>query len=158
MFTLLFYLIKLQSISILFINSIFHWLLIELLQLIFQMKDILQNRLIFFLSYISSFNQFTQLRSLSLHYINSYKIVMNTINQCQHLENLTHLYFYYHYLSEEGSNCHLLINNVWSLPKLIQCRFSICSGLYRHFQMPIIISSSLESLSICSKLQTQFLT
>ncbi|CAF1369709.1 unnamed protein product [Rotaria sordida] len=106
-----------------------------------------------FLSYMSSsFNQLSQLRSLSIGYIGSYTLLMNVIDHCQHLPNLTHLYFYHIHSAGylEHPNYKLIINNIWNLPKLIYCKYYILYGDYVHCYIPQIISSSIKSLYLYS--------
>ena len=47
-----------------------------------------------FFSYISSFNPFTQLRSLKLFSLHSYQTLLKLLDQCHQFKNLTDLTFY----------------------------------------------------------------
>ncbi|CAF1458291.1 unnamed protein product [Rotaria sordida] len=105
-----------------------------------------------FLSYINSFQQLRQLRSLYLGYIDSQMILVNIINQCQYLNNLIDLDFDYRRSTgdnECSADLKLIVNTIWNLPKLRHCAFTYSYGEYWDFRMPRIISSSLESFSTC---------
>jgi len=80
-------------------------------------------RINLFFSYILSFNQFTQLRSLSISFIYSYQTLLKIINECQHLCNLTHLKFRYMFRDARQIDLQLIIDTIWSLPKLRYCNF-----------------------------------
>ncbi|CAF1034911.1 unnamed protein product [Didymodactylos carnosus] len=101
-----------------------------------------------FLSYIPSFNRFTQLRSLSLSNLRSYQTLMKIVEGCHHLCNLTHLELLYCYLQDKQIDFQLIVNHIWSLPKLIHCTIGIAIKGQCLFRTPTIISSSLEYVSI----------
>ncbi|CAF1241747.1 unnamed protein product [Rotaria sordida] len=101
-----------------------------------------------FLSYASSFGQFTQLRSLSLLSICSYGTLMKILNDCQYLSNLSHLNIYCNYLRYNPVDLQLIINSIWSLPKLIQCDYRIRTDIENFFIITRKISLSLESVHI----------
>ncbi|CAF1438215.1 unnamed protein product, partial [Rotaria sordida] len=101
-----------------------------------------------FLSYIKSFNEFIQLRTLSLYYVRSYETLMKILNQCHHLCYLTHLNISDCYFRANQVDFQLLINSIWSLPKLIHCNFAIETEEQKLFFTPTKISLSLQSISV----------
>jgi hypothetical protein len=101
-----------------------------------------------FLSYIPSFSQFIRLRSLSLSNISSYQTLIKVVHQCQQLSNLTHLKFHVHSLEKCQVDFQLILNKIWSLPKLRHCHFGIFTSGQQNYCTPTKISSTLESLSM----------
>ncbi|CAF3914391.1 unnamed protein product [Rotaria sp. Silwood1] len=102
-----------------------------------------------FISYMSSFSQFTHLQSLSLSYLHSYNILMKIIDECHQLGHLTHLYMKSCYFPKDQGDFLLIINKVWSLLKLTHCYFQINIEEQEFFRIPTTISSSLQCLSVC---------
>ncbi|CAF3310963.1 unnamed protein product [Rotaria sp. Silwood2] len=100
-----------------------------------------------FLSYIPSFKQFTNLRSLSLSNLRSYQTLLKLLNESHHMKNLTHLNFYSCSFPNEQVNFQLIADTIWSLPKLTNCFFSIMEE-QKIFHMPTVVSSSLKYVSI----------
>ncbi|CAF1009975.1 unnamed protein product [Rotaria sp. Silwood1] len=100
-----------------------------------------------FLSYIPSFEQFTQLQSLSLFYLRSYPTLMKILEECHHLGNLTHLGLFHCY-QDEQVDFQLILNQIWSLPKLRHCTIGIGSTGQCLFRTPTTNSLSLEYVSI----------
>jgi hypothetical protein len=100
-----------------------------------------------FFVYISSWNQFTCLRTLSLSNIPSFEILRKLLNECHHLSNLTHLRFSDPYFRIAHPDLQLVINSIWSLSKLIRCDLDI-STTSTLFCMPKKISTSLEYVCI----------
>ncbi len=101
-----------------------------------------------FLSYISSFNLFTELRSLTISNLRSYKILMKILEECHYLNNLTHLNLLYCHFQNDQIDFQLIINHIWSLTKLIHCTIGIGIGGQCLFRTPTKISSSIEYVSI----------
>ncbi|CAF4225264.1 unnamed protein product [Rotaria sp. Silwood2] len=101
-----------------------------------------------FLSYLPSFDKFIQLRSFSLYGIRSYKRLVKITHECYHLCNLTHLNFYNCSLEDNQVDFQLLVNNIWSLSKLVHCNFSIDIKGEKFFHTPTKKSISLKRLSI----------
>ncbi|CAF4880908.1 unnamed protein product [Rotaria sp. Silwood1] len=101
-----------------------------------------------FLSYIKSFNEFIQLRSLSLYYIRSYETLMKILDQCYHLCYHTHLNISDCYFRVNQMNFQLLVNSIWSLPKLIHCDFAVETEEQKLFFTPTKFSLSLQNISI----------
>jgi len=99
-------------------------------------------------SYISLFNQLTQLRSLKLFNVHSYETLSKLLDQCYHLNNLTHLNFYCYCYENDQDKFQSIVNNVWNLPKLTYCYFGIVIKKQHHFCLPTIISLSLEYVTI----------
>ncbi|CAF0898371.1 unnamed protein product [Rotaria sordida] len=100
-----------------------------------------------FLSYISSFNQFTHLQSLTLFHLNSHKTLLILLDECRHLNNLMYLNITSWYLSKDQVNCQVIVDNIWSLPKLIKCDLNIDINKHNFLCLPTIISLSLESVT-----------
>ena len=101
-----------------------------------------------FLSYIPSFNQFTYLQSLSLHYPRSYETIMKIIHKCHHLSNLKHLCVQIFNFRGDQADYQLFVDSVWSLSNLVQCDFSICYSKQQLSYIPTEISPSLECISM----------
>jgi hypothetical protein len=99
-------------------------------------------------SYISSFNQFTQLRSLELFNIQSYEGLLKLLDECRHLNNLTHLKLHYCSFQNDQIDLQSMVNNIWSLPKLTHCYFGMTIKQRCCFCMPTVISSSLECITL----------
>jgi hypothetical protein len=101
-----------------------------------------------FLFYIPSFRQFTHLRSITLFSLRSYEILLKLLDQCQHLSHLNHFKLYSCSLSNSSVDYQLIVNKVWSLPKLTHCYFNIDINKNRNFFVSTIISRSLEYVTI----------
>lgn len=89
-----------------------------------------------------------QLQSLSLSNLRSYETLMQIIEECQYISNLTHLNFINCYFQDNQANFQLIINHIWNLPKLIHCTIGIGIKGQCLFPIPKYLSSSLEYLSI----------
>jgi len=101
------------------------------------------NQLDLFLSFIPSFHQFIQLKSLSLTNIRDTYLINKLINS---LFNLTHLNISACFLNLNLTYNIQLINIIWSLPKLIYCKLENIL-LYEIFlYTPTIKSYSLQYL------------
>lgn len=100
-----------------------------------------------FLSHILSLNRFTYLRSLSLSYLYTYETIMKIIDQCHQLCNLNHLKFNSCSFTVKQMYYRSIMNNIWSLPKLIHCELDIIVERELRFCLPTKISLSLERLS-----------
>jgi len=98
-----------------------------------------------FLSYMPSFNRFTQLRLLSVFNLRSYETLMSIIDECHHL---SHLDLFDCYFEENQIDLQLIVNHIWSLSKLIHCRIGIGIKGQNLFRTPTTISLSLEYVSI----------
>ncbi|CAF4619327.1 unnamed protein product [Rotaria sp. Silwood2] len=105
-------------------------------------------QIVLFLSYIPSFSRFTQLRSLTLFDLHSYESLLKLLGECCHLNNLTHLDIHSCSLSIDQVNFQLIVDNIWSLPKLINCSLYIKFQKYHLLYLPTIISLSLESITM----------
>jgi len=98
-----------------------------------------------FLSYMPSFNRFTQLRLLSVFNLRSSETLMSIIEECHHL---SHLDLFDCYFEENQVDLQLIVNHIWSLSKLIHCRIGIGIKGQNLFRTPTTISLSLEYVSI----------
>ncbi|CAF1496076.1 unnamed protein product, partial [Rotaria sp. Silwood1] len=74
-----------------------------------------------FLSYIPSFNHFTQLQSLTLYNLHPYETLLKLLDECRHLNNLMQLVVYASYLPNEQVDCQLIVDTIWNLSKLTKC-------------------------------------
>ncbi|CAF3981790.1 unnamed protein product [Rotaria sordida] len=101
-----------------------------------------------FLSYVSSFSQFTWLRSLSFSNICSNETLIKIINECQYLYNLTHLTFGCHSLRRYQVNFQLLIDTIWNLPKLRYCHLDFPTQGQEKFFISTKMSSTLEYVNM----------
>jgi hypothetical protein len=97
-----------------------------------------------FFSYIPSFKQLTHLRSLTIFRLHSYEILLKLLNECHHFISLTHLNLSYCSFSNVQVDFQLIVDTIWSLPKLTHCYFDIVNKKQKDFCLPTIISSSLE--------------
>ncbi|CAF4965767.1 unnamed protein product [Rotaria sp. Silwood1] len=102
------------------------------------------------LSYIPSFSQFTQLRSLSIFHLHSYNTLMKIVDECHHLNHLIYLNFYfcsyaYHY---NPSHFQTVVNMIWNLPKLTHCNDDISIQRWNFLSIPSNISTSLKYLNL----------
>ncbi|CAF0832893.1 unnamed protein product [Adineta steineri] len=100
-----------------------------------------------FLTYIPSFNLFTNVRSLTFESINSSEKLMEIIHQCHQLCNLTSLKFFSCILQGERTN-QLIVDKIWALPKLTHCVFNIYGRIQDQFCIPQKASSSITYLTI----------
>jgi hypothetical protein len=101
-----------------------------------------------FFSYMPSIAQFTHLRSLTLSNLRSYQILINVVDDCHHLSYLTHLYLFSCDCQHDRADLQLIINHIWSLPKLTHCHFDVSVNIWEDFCLPTTLSTSLEYLDI----------
>jgi hypothetical protein len=78
-----------------------------------------------FFSYISSLTQFTHLRSIALFDLRSYHILLKLLDECQQLYDLTYLNLYSCSFSNSSADFQLIVDKIWSLPKLTNCYLDI---------------------------------
>jgi hypothetical protein len=100
-----------------------------------------------FLSYIPSFNQFTQLRSLTISDLHSDEVLLKLLNKCHHLNSLTHLSLKSCTFPNREADSQLVVDKIWSLPKLISCSFDMTSKSREISFIPTVICPSLKNLS-----------
>ncbi|CAF3460064.1 unnamed protein product [Rotaria socialis] len=98
-----------------------------------------------FLSYNFTLDQFVHLKSLSLQLIQSHDVLSKILVQCHRLSYLTHLKLIECVFNNEEN---YLVNNIWSLPKLINCHIDdiMPNGLY--FSKLSVKSTSIKYLSM----------
>jgi hypothetical protein len=101
-----------------------------------------------FLSYNPSLNRFTQLGSFSLSNLRSYQTLLQILDECHHLYQLTQLNFFSCYFEDDQVDFQLIVNHIWSLPKLIRCTIGIGIKGECLFCTPTKTSLSLECVSI----------
>ncbi|CAF3937713.1 unnamed protein product [Rotaria sp. Silwood1] len=101
-----------------------------------------------FFSYTSPVNQFISLQSFAVTSFHSHRTLMKIIDQCHYLSNLTHLHFHFYVVPENKEIFQSIVDNIWSLPKLIQCNIHLCTKTKTFFTIPKRISLSIESVSI----------
>lgn len=100
-----------------------------------------------FLAFNPSFRSLTQLYSLSLTELRSYSTLMQILDRCHELPNLTHLNLINGFFFEDHIDFQLMIDQIWSLPHLLHCTLGI--GIKgQSFRPPTLISSTLQSISI----------
>ena len=104
---------------------------------------------LFFYSYVPSLSSFTRLRSLSIVYRCSNLTATTVLQQLPHLLNLEHFRLgLFQICDEDVIDDRLLVDAVWSLPKLVHCDISASSdGPSPLCVMPSMVSSSLQHLS-----------
>jgi hypothetical protein len=101
-----------------------------------------------FFSHIPSLRQFPRLRSLSIIDIHSHKTLLKFVEECEYLCNLTHLNFYFYPLPIDNSIVQLIVDNIWSLPKLTYCDVKICTETSTLFCLPTKTSATLECVKV----------
>ncbi|CAF1271458.1 unnamed protein product [Rotaria sordida] len=101
-----------------------------------------------FFSYTSSVNQFIRLRSFSVTSFSFHGSLMKILDRCHYLYNLTHLNFHFYAIPQNKSNFQSIVDNIWSLPKLIQCNFHLCTKRKIFFTIPKKISLSIKNVCI----------
>ncbi|CAF0993855.1 unnamed protein product [Adineta steineri] len=101
-----------------------------------------------FFTYISSFDQFTQLRFLKVSRVPSPKTLTKIMEELPHLLNLTHLTIRCVITRQVFIDFSLIIDTIWNLPKLRYCSLTIFSPGINRLYMPTKISSTLESLRL----------
>ena len=99
-----------------------------------------------FFSYIPSISIFTHLRSLRLFYFDSYQRLIQIIDECYHLNNLTHLNLTYDCCLHDQVDFQLIMNKIWSLSKLTHCCFEVSGFEKQIFCPPTILTKSLENI------------
>ncbi|CAF3884872.1 unnamed protein product [Rotaria sp. Silwood1] len=101
-----------------------------------------------FFSYIPSFRQFIHLQSLSILHIPSYHTLVKIADELHYLSNLTRLKLNTCSFGNNQVNLQLVVNNIWSLPKLIDCYFSVWTDQLQTFILPTQLSISLKNVHI----------
>ena len=99
-----------------------------------------------FFSSIPSISLFTHLRFLTINSLHSYQTLIQIVDECYHLCNLTHLYLGYDCYLHDQVDFQLIMNKIWSLSKLNHYRFGITIDKKQIFCPPTIFSKSLESI------------
>lgn len=110
------------------------------------LTELLEQMCLFF-SCIPSIDVFTHLQSLSLINVNRYELVEIILEQCRHLNHLTHLKCQFEDISDHYSHLQSIIDHVWSLSKLVHCEMSFRSFVQMHLHLPNR-SISLKRLSL----------
>ena len=101
-----------------------------------------------FFTYIPSLKSFIYLQSLTIFNLQSYQILVKLLDECRHLSNLTRLRFYSCTFRDDSVNCQWIIDQIWSLPKLVSCHLYMSRRGENHFYVPTIQSRSLEHISL----------
>ncbi len=99
-----------------------------------------------FFSYIPSIAQFTHLQSLKLFNLCSHSILIKIVDQFHHLCNLTRLYLDAYNCQNDKADFQLIVNNIWSLPKLTYCYLDVGINKEENFCLPTKLSTSLKDL------------
>jgi hypothetical protein len=71
---------------------------------------------------------------------------MKIVDQFHHLSNLTRLYFDSCNCQNDKAGFRLIVNNIWSLPKLTYCHLDIGINEEENFCLPTKLSTSLKDL------------
>ncbi len=85
---------------------------------------------------------------MTLNDLCSYEILLKILSECQYLCYLTDLNFRSCSFSNLTTNFQLIIDKIWSLPKLTDYHSDININGKKEFDVPTIISSSLTNVSI----------
>ena len=101
-----------------------------------------------FFAHIPSFSQLSQLRSLTIFNIRSCQTMLQSTQKCFEFHELTHLKLDSCYCLDNKNNFQEIMNNIWSLPKLIHYDINIMVNPQFSLCTPTIISTSLQSISI----------
>ncbi|CAF1386135.1 unnamed protein product [Rotaria sordida] len=99
-------------------------------------------------SYIPSFRQFIHLRSLSILRVPSYHTLVKIADELHYLSNLTRLKLNICRFGNNQVNLQLVVNSIWSLPKLINCHFTALDNEQQTFTLPTKLSISLKTVYI----------
>ncbi|CAF3781081.1 unnamed protein product [Adineta steineri] len=100
-----------------------------------------------FLSYGISFYQLISLRSIKIYHFHSTILMNRLMTECHQLPYLTHLNFINCRFQNEHQSISTQLNNLWMLPKLISCHMDIYLRGQADIIHPLMISTSLQSLS-----------
>ena len=100
-----------------------------------------------FFSYIPSLDLFTHLRSISLSDIVQYELAEKILEQCHHLDHLTHLKCEFDDNTNHDYSRQSIIDHLWTLPKLVHCETN-SPPIYQLFFHPPTKPTSLKSLSL----------
>ncbi|CAF1483475.1 unnamed protein product, partial [Rotaria sordida] len=103
-----------------------------------------------FFNYDINIDQFTSLKALTLFRIESHSKIDEFFSfGIQKLHHLTYLKFDdCHFNKGDGNKTRQLINQIWSLPKLIYCYWNVRPNGEEYFYLPTIFSLSLKNLHI----------
>ncbi|UJR08201.1 hypothetical protein I4U23_012474 [Adineta vaga] len=101
-----------------------------------------------FLSYISSFTQFTQLRILSFSYVYSQKICFKLLEEIHNLVNLIDLKIHSCSFDIDQNGFQIILDSIWSLPKLVYLRFDKIKNEQHTSFTPTKISLTLKYIII----------
>ncbi|CAF1434546.1 unnamed protein product [Rotaria sordida] len=103
-------------------------------------------------SYIPSFRQFIHLRSLSILHIPSYYTLVKIADELHYFSNLTRLKLNICPFGNNQVNLQLVVNSIWSLPKLTYCYYSVRIDLKQTFTLPTKLSTSLKAVDISAQM------
>ncbi|CAF1092676.1 unnamed protein product [Adineta steineri] len=98
-----------------------------------------------FLSYISSLSLLTNLRYLTLLNIHSRETLIKLVNEFSSLSNVTYLNISFRCYENDEIDFQMIIDNIWSLPKLIHCRYTIYIRNLSSFLLPTKVCSTLKN-------------
>lgn len=102
-----------------------------------------------FLSSGTTLAQFTQLQSLTLSHIDSFRTINKLIVQCRHLLSLQKLSLIdCQGIGQQDKHTANLINNIWSLPNLVHCTINNIKIRKKWIRRVTMICSTLQYLSV----------
>ncbi|CAF1439078.1 unnamed protein product [Adineta steineri] len=101
-----------------------------------------------FLSYGITFYQLISLRAVKIYHLHSTILLNRLMTECHQLPYLTHLNFIDCCFKNEHQSISTQLNNLWMLPKLISCHMDIDFHGQIYIIHPLMISTSVQSLSI----------
>ncbi len=102
----------------------------------------------YYLDHSMPLRLFSNLRSLSLCHLRSYKTMEEISEEWRHLPHLTQLCLIQCHMESHTSSCQTLLNSIWCLPKLIRCHFGVSFPGNDPFPVPTVTSISLTHLSV----------
>ena len=89
------------------------------------------------------------MQSLIIVELHLYEILLRLLDECQHLPNLILLSFRSCYFFNSPADYQLIINKIWSLPKLTTCYINISINIKHPPCIPTIVSTSIKTLELC---------
>jgi hypothetical protein len=103
-----------------------------------------------FLLYNQTLRGFTNLQSLSIHYLRSEVVMYSLLREFDHFHNLIRLSFTKCEFKHDDNTIFQLLSKIWAMPKLIHCYLDIKFDKRRKYSHMILrnISTSLQYLTI----------
>lgn len=124
------------------------WIIDRIISLHLSNDDNTPQMIEFFLSQQFQLRRLSNLQSITITFLLSYKILDRIMIECSYLSRLTHLSFIDNYITMNENQAHCFYNHIWDLKNLTYCNFHIYVGLLNSFPNPTVISTSLKHLII----------